>query len=245
MATLSDRGASSSSSPAPEERLRELGSIAAQFAHELNNLLLPILGYAEMLLRCRELSPDMRRQLTLIESAAKDAALLVGRLLDSVRSSPREHATHWVDLTALARQVREWTRLKWFNDSLRSGRMIEFRLELEPSLLIRGDATELREVVANFVINAVDAMPRGGTITLRNGSSGGRVLVACHDTGIGMDEPTRSRLFQPFFTTKAKAGCGLGLSISYAIAKRHGGDITVESEPGQGSTFTLWLPLAQ
>ena len=114
------------------------------------------------------------------------------------------------------------------------------RLTDVPAVL--GDAAELREAMTNLILNAIDAMPEGGTLTLSTGLVDERVEVAVADTGVGMPLEVREKVFDPFFTTKGPQGTGLGLSMTYGIISRHGGSIAVESEPGQGSVFRLSLP---
>jgi CheY-like chemotaxis protein len=105
-----------------------------------------------------------------------------------------------------------------------------------------GNPAELREVLLNLVFNAIEAMPEGGTLTLSSWAEGGNVWLAVKDTGVGIPEEIRSRIFDPFFTTKGVQSSGLGLSVSYGIIHRHGGEIMVESRPGRGTTFTIRLP---
>jgi CheY-like chemotaxis protein len=145
--------------------------------------------------------------------------------------------------------VLELTRARWSDMAQQRGVVIETRIESA-----RGTATamaiesELREALVNLVLNAVDAMPAGGTLTLRTGSSGdfadaaGRVFIEVSDTGIGMDEDTRRRCFEPFFTTKGERGTGLGLAMVYGIAQRHGMSIDIQSVPGAGTTLRLTFP---
>jgi CheY-like chemotaxis protein len=114
--------------------------------------------------------------------------------------------------------------------------------ETAPLPLVAGDAAELRHVLATIGDNAADAMPDGGTLTFRTGTDGPRVCCHVADTGVGMSDQMRQRIFDPFFTTKGEKGPDFGLAGAYAIVDRHGGEITVESETGKGSTFTVWLP---
>jgi CheY-like chemotaxis protein/anti-sigma regulatory factor (Ser/Thr protein kinase) len=115
--------------------------------------------------------------------------------------------------------------------------------ELEPIPTIDGVAIDLREALANLIINAVDAMPSGGTLTIRTRQANGHVVVEVNDTGIGMPPEIRDRVFEPFFTTKGEAGSGLGLALVHGIVERHGGEIHVASTDGQGTTFTIRLPV--
>jgi CheY-like chemotaxis protein len=135
-------------------------------------------------------------------------------------------------------------RLKW-ESSGRSGAtppLVE--IQAEGHAWVCGDLTELRQVVTNLVFNAIDAMPQGGTLTVGTQVTPTQVCLMVRDTGCGISEGVRHRLFEPFFTTKGERGNGLGLSVVYGIVRRHGGEITVESEVGRGSTFTVHLPAA-
>jgi two-component system, cell cycle sensor histidine kinase and response regulator CckA len=112
-------------------------------------------------------------------------------------------------------------------------------------LLIRGAAADLREIVVNLILNAVDAMPRGGRLVLRGDLHEGTVTVSCQDTGTGMSPEVRARVFEPFYTTKGSAGTGMGMAILYGVVARHGGEVRVSSSVGVGTTVTLHLPAAQ
>jgi CheY-like chemotaxis protein len=117
------------------------------------------------------------------------------------------------------------------------------RLDLAPVPPVAGDPAELRETFLNLLFNALDAMPQGGSLTFSTKVEGDRVVCAVQDTGVGMSDAVRQRCFEPFFTTKAEHGTGLGLSIAYGIVTRHGGEIEVWSQPGEGSRFTVRLPV--
>ena len=146
-----------------------------------------------------------------------------------------------VDLYTLARDVVEMTRARWHDQAEARGLRYDVSVEggaVPPAL---GDAADLREVLTNLVFNALDAMPQGGRLTLRTVVDGARVRCDVLDTGVGMTPDLRARVFEPFFSTKTEKGSGLGLSIVYGIVTRLGGEITVESTPGVGSAFRIWL----
>jgi CheY-like chemotaxis protein len=127
----------------------------------------------------------------------------------------------------------------------RDNRPIDLRLDLGTIETINGRPAALTELMTNLLLNALDAMPDGGTLTVSTrGEAGRHVVLTVTDTGIGMPEAVRRRIFEPFFSTKGEGGSGLGLSMVYAIVRRHGGDIRVDSEPGRGATFTLTFPVA-
>ena len=224
------------------ERLRALGEMAAGVAHDFNNALAIILGRAQLLLEGAE--APARGALELVVKAAQDAARTVRRIQEFTRRAtlrPREA----VDLSAVVRDVVEMTRARWADQAEAHGIRYEVSAESGgPVPLVLGDAADLREALTNLVFNALDAMPDGGRLTLRTRAEGKRVRCEVADTGVGMPEAVRERAFEPFFTTKQEKGSGLGLSIVYGIVTRLGGEITVVSTAGMGSTFVLWLPTA-
>jgi GAF domain-containing protein/ActR/RegA family two-component response regulator len=227
------------------EKLRALGEMASGVAHDFNNVLASILGRAQLLLE-RIQDGKLRQWLQVIERAALDGARTVRRLQDftGVR---RDQPAVPVDLNQVVPQVLEATESTWRQDSRRRGVEIDVVTELADRLpKVAADPAELREAFTNLVLNAVDAMPSGGTLTLRTsvgeGAAGSEVRVEVSDTGTGIPEAIREKIFDPFFTTKGPKGTGLGLSMAYGILSRHGGRITVESEEGRGTTFRLSFP---
>jgi CheY-like chemotaxis protein/anti-sigma regulatory factor (Ser/Thr protein kinase) len=150
-----------------------------------------------------------------------------------------------VNLSNLMEQVVLLTAPAWKVQAQAAGRSIRLVNEIGDLPPLRANEPRLREALINLVLNAVDALPKGGTIRLRAESSGETVTLRISDTGVGMTEAVRKRCFEPFFTTKGKHGSGLGLAMVYGIVTRHGGQITVDSTKDQGTTFTLRLPLVQ
>ena len=148
----------------------------------------------------------------------------------------------WLDLNVLVQEAVETTQPLWHDHARREGRPVEMHLALTPLPRLLGRGAELREVLTNLLLNAIEAMPKGGQITIRTWVEASSVCVAVGDTGIGMTAEVRRRLFDPFFTTKGARGTGLGLSVSQAIIKGHHGALTVESEPDHGTTFVMTLP---
>ena len=222
------------------ERLRALGEMAAGVAHDFNNLLSVILGRAELMLR-RVREPAVVRDLEAVRRAAQDGADTVRRIQEFTRTR-RTRSFERVDLADVAREVVELTRPRWEVEAQSRGVRYEFTVEgLAPP--VAGRPEELREVLTNLVTNAVDAMPEGGHCSVRLGAAGEWATVSVRDTGIGMEEDTRRRVFEPFFTSKGPRGTGLGLAVSWGIVTRHGGTIEVESTPGEGSTFVVRLPV--
>ncbi len=223
------------------EKLRALGEMASGVAHDFNNVLASVLGRAQLLLE-RIQDVKLRRWLQVIERAAMDGARTVRRLQDFT-GIRRDQPAVAVELNQVVQQVLEATESTWRQDARRRGVEIEVLTDLAERLPnIAGDPAELREAFTNLVLNAVDAMPKGGQLTLRTSSPEGQVMVEVIDTGTGIPEPIRQKIFDPFFTTKGPKGTGLGLSMAYGILARHSGRITVESEEGRGTTFRLIFP---
>jgi signal transduction histidine kinase len=146
------------------------------------------------------------------------------------------------DLQRLIEETVEVTQSIWGAPTRQPNKPIDVTLNFEPVPLVDCRAAEIREVVTNFIINAVDAMPQGGRLTLATYQRGSFVCVEISDTGTGMPEEVQRRIFDPFFTTKGTKGTGLGLSVSHSLLKGHGGDIEVQSVEGCGTTFVLKLP---
>ena len=231
-----------------KERLRALGQMSTGVAHDFNNQLTVILGYSELLLLndARMLSNKVMSShyLKTINTAARDSALIANRLRDFHR--PRQEGDIFlpVDPIKEAKEAALITQPRWKSQTQAAGKAITMLLELEAVPAVAGNAAELREVFTNLILNSVDAMPEGGTITLRTRRLPEAVLVEVSDTGVGMTEQVSERCMEPFFTTKGEANSGLGLSTVYGIVKRHEGHLDIVSEPGKGTTFFLRLPLA-
>jgi signal transduction histidine kinase/CheY-like chemotaxis protein len=219
------------------EKLRALGQMAAGIAHDLNNVLAAILAHVE-LLRLQAREPKVRERLAMLETTATDGAQIVRRLQGFARQQPTGPLIP-CDLAALVQEVVEFTRPRWRDEFQRRGAVIEMQLALEALPPILGQPAEIREVLTNLILNALDAMPEGGRLTLAGNATPAGVTLTVADTGAGMSEEVRQRIFDPFFTTKGGQGTGLGLSVVYAVMQRHGGHIDVTSTPGAGSSFTL------
>jgi signal transduction histidine kinase len=229
-----------------QERFRAFGEMAGGVVHDFNNSLMSVIGYSDLLLQNDVLLADpelVRSYLQMMNTAGRDASHVVSRLRDFYR--PREDSDVFtvIDLNPILEEVVSLTRPKWHDHALKTGRAITVELELQKLPLINGNAAELREVITNLIFNAVDAMPMGGTITLRSqGGVDGSAQIEVADTGSGMSEEVRSRCFEPFFSTKNEQGTGLGLSMSFGIIRRHDGTMEVRTAPGRGTTFRLLLP---
>jgi PAS domain S-box-containing protein len=225
------------------DKLRALGQLASGVAHDFNNSLAAILGRAQ-LLRRQIRDEALVRNLEIIQTAAEDAAATVRRIQTFARKSPAKEF-EILDVAGLLNDAIEITRTRWQNEARLRGLDYEVTLQAESAQHTFGSASELREVFVNLIVNAVDAMPAGGKLSISMKREAARLRLQFADTGTGMPEDVRQKIFDPFFSTKGAQGTGLGLSVSYSIIERHEGSISVASEPGNGTIFTIDLPASQ
>lgn len=220
------------------DRLATIGQLAAGVAHELNEPLGNILGFAQLLQKHPALPEAATRDAEQIVNAVLHGREIVKKLLVFARQSTAAEIR--IALGPLVRDSLYFLQARCRNAG------IEVCLDLAPEdAVVQGDPSEITQVLVNLGVNAIQAMEKGGVLTIRTRVSGDRVLLIVHDTGVGMDARTRERLFTPFFTTKdVGAGTGLGLSVVHGIVTSHGGTIHVESEPGKGSSFVIDWPMA-
>jgi signal transduction histidine kinase/ActR/RegA family two-component response regulator len=241
-----------------QERLRALGQMASGMAHDINNALTPIVAYTDILQSAlKDLPEKARRQLEHVRKSAEDIAQIVARMREFYRRRAGDEALTPVDLSAVIHDVLELTRPRWRDLPQRQGVRIQMECQLDEQVgPLLSDATDLREAFTNLIFNSVDAMPNGGTITFVThalpaveGSptvapAPARVVVEVRDTGVGMDEKTRQRCLEPFFSTKIqRGGTGLGLAMVYGMMERHDGTIDIESTPGEGTCVRMTFPL--
>jgi signal transduction histidine kinase/CheY-like chemotaxis protein len=233
-----------------QERLKALGQIASGVAHDINNAMSPIALYAEVLLeREHNLTPRGRESLVTIQRAIEDVAATVARMREFYRKREPELVLGRVNLNALVMQATELTRPRWSDMPQERGIVVTLRTQLAPDLPeIMGAESEIRDALTNLIFNAVDAMRDGGTLTIATrvvmnapslAESGRHVHLEVSDTGVGMDEETRRRCLEPFFTTKGERGTGLGLAMVFGMVQRHSAEIEIESAPAKGSTVRL------
>lgn len=245
-----------------QERLRALGQMASGVAHDINNALTPAALYLQSLL---EREPGLtlrgREYLQIVQRAVEDVTHTVGRMREFSRSRDFEFVPAVIQLSRLIGQVVTLTQVRWLNMPQERGVVIQVETSVAEELPpILGSDSEIRDALTNLVLNAADAMQEGGTLTLRAypvfgvpGSPAERrgseppthVRVDVCDTGIGMDEETRRKCLEPFFTTKGERGTGLGLAMVYGTVQRHGGEIEIVSGPHKGTTVSLIFPVAR
>lgn len=248
-----------------EERLHALGEMAYGIAHDVNNALSPILGFSELLLlRPQDLEDreKVTRYLKLINNAAEDAASVVGRLSQFYRRRHTSDVLQPVDLNDVVTQAVDFTRPRWKEQALSSGVHIHVETELGEIPRVGGDEADLRQVLTNLIFNAVEAMPKGGKITIRTSVESrvagdeivpsrvpldtrhaSHVTLSVDDTGAGMTEEVRRRCLEPFFTTRGQRGTGMGLPIIHGIVRRHDGELEIHSAPGEGTRIAIRLPV--
>ena len=223
------------------DKLRALGQLASGVAHNFNNSLTAVIGYTQMALN-KIRDPVLTRHLKTVETAALDAAKMVQRIQNFARQR-QDEAMAPSDLNQILRDALDLTRSRWRDDARADG--LEYDVLFRPTdrAIISCDQSAMREVFVNLIINALDAMPRGGRLTITTATENDAAIMTFSDTGCGMTDEIQQRIFEPFFTTKGTRGYGMGLSVTYGIIERHGGEIHVLSEPGEGSTFTIRLPI--
>lgn len=222
------------------EKLRALGQLASGVAHDFNNGLAAILGRVSILQR-QVADANVLRNLEIIKTAAEDAATTVRRVQTFAKQSAQPEFAA-LELAALVRDSIELTRPRWENAARVKG--IEYTVEFNAcdSFSVRGNASELREVFVNLIVNALDAMPKGGKLEIGCEQRADKIELTFADNGEGIAEDLRERIFEPFFSTKGVNGTGLGLSVSYGIIEQHNGSIAVESKIGKGTVFAVSLP---
>ena len=236
------------------EKLRALGEMAAGVAHDFNNVLGAILGRVQLInlnLMKREgesevlFNETVQKGLEIIEQAALDGAHTVKKIQEFTRGKGDEFLFVPVDMNEMVEGAIELMRTKIKDEADEKGIPIKVQTIHGKISPVFGNPAELREVFVNLILNSIDAMSEGGTITFKTGMENGHVSTEVIDDGTGMPESVRKRIFDPFFTTKGVQRSGLGLSISYGIIHRHHGEIQVESREGVGTTFRIDLPVTR
>ncbi|MBK6316515.1 MAG: response regulator [Blastocatellia bacterium] len=226
---------------AEADKLRALGQLSSGVAHNFNNALSVILGRTQLLKR-RLTEPLLVRDLDIIEQVSHEAASTVRRIQNFARRRLHESFDP-IDLRMLVADTLEMTSTRWRSDSNAHGVRYHVRFDAhDGDYSVRGNDSELREVFVNLIFNALDAMPKGGDLSIVMRREGVFVIVEVADTGSGMSDEVQRRVFEPFFTTKGVKGTGLGLPVSYGIVSRHDGRIELDTELGRGTRFSIALP---
>jgi PAS domain S-box-containing protein len=236
------------------QKMESIGVLAGGIAHDFNNILSAILGHAELLHEFSNLDTTAKQRVKIIESSSRKAGQMVSKLLSFARQGSFESVP--ISLNSVIRDTMELI------ERMLTKKKITINMEVDPSLPpVSGDSNQLEQVVMNLAVNAGDAMPSGGTITIATTKvtferdeaarihplllPGKYVVLRISDTGIGIPEEIRDRIFDPFFTTKGPGkGTGLGLAMVYGIVKEHKGVINLRSQLGKGTTFEIYLPIS-
>ncbi|MHA2621352.1 MAG: hybrid sensor histidine kinase/response regulator [bacterium JZ-2024 1] len=238
-----------------QENLRVLGQMASAITHDINNLLTPIFAYLELSLSDPRLSPETRNYLTVAQGAAENIARVVQNMREFYREPPLKVAP--VNIATLVQHALHLTEPRWKSLPQSTGAVVNVRTAIDPDLpLVLGSEPDLARALVNVIINAVEAMPRGGGLSIRAFRSPAHpsistldqprdaICIEVRDEGVGMSQETLRRATEPFFTTKEETGSGLGLSIVRATMERHSGALEIESTPGKGTTVRLILPVS-
>jgi PAS domain S-box-containing protein len=229
-----------------QERMKTLGQIASGIAHDINNSLSPIIGYSDLILMTDNIDPQIRKRVSFIKIASKDIMETVQEMREFYKPIEQDEELTEVNLNLIATSTLSLTKYKWKNVSESTGKVIEVKCNFQPDLPnIPGNASEIREALTNLIINAVDAMPQGGTLSLKSFALNKNIILEISDTGIGMDENTRHHCLNYFFTTKGEKGSGLGLPMVNNIILKHKGSLEIISNPGEGTVIKLFFPIPQ
>ncbi|MEJ2717346.1 MAG: ATP-binding protein [Deltaproteobacteria bacterium] len=230
------------------ERLRAVGEMSSGVAHNLRNLLqmLMFLTHSASERVRKEDAPGALTKLEGIADTLGHAAETMNRLRDFAQlTTGRHEAPEKVfDLTSALGKAIELMKPLWRTNTLKQGHAVELRTRLREGCMIKGNESQIFEVLVNLIKNAVEAMPEGGVIDVKCGAVEDKVVFAIRDTGVGISAENIRKLFTPFFTTKAEMGTGLGLAASRSIVHGHGGTITARNNDGEGATFTVTFPRA-
>jgi signal transduction histidine kinase len=225
------------------DKLRQMGEMAAGISHDLKNILNPLSLHVQLLRRMLKRSePGAGEVLDEIAHVIKRGVETVERLREFSRSSP-ETPVESVALDAVAHEAIELCRPRIASRHRARGIRVVERMGAPPPVEAR--SSELVAALVNLIANAMDALEDGGSVTVTTGAADGGAWVDVADDGPGVPAELQSRIFEPFFTTKGKAGTGLGLAMVLASVRRYGGKLALESAPGRGTTFRVWLPFTR
>ena len=228
-----------------QERLSAFGEMAGGVVHDFSNALMSVIGYSEMLLTNAAARADEAtalEYLRIINTAGRDGAHVVSRLRDFYRPRGAADLFELLDLNEIGAQAIALTKPR--SAQRGNDKAVRFQTDFASNVTASGIGAELREVVTNLILNALDAIPGPGEVILKTGLENNTAVVEVTDTGAGMTPEVKERCLEPFFTTKGAHGTGLGLAMVFGIIKRHQGTLEIESELGQGTTIRIRLPAA-
>lgn len=222
------------------EKMKAIGDLASGVAHDFNNLLGIIAGRAQ-LLQLQATDQKIKNGLDVILKAAMDGADTVKRLQDFAKKKVEDNASA-IDVNMIIEDVIQLTQTKWKDISQQKGIKIDIVRVFDKLPIVYGSGSELREILTNLILNSVDAMPNGGTITIKTKNLDRLYCIEIEDTGVGIPADILPKIFNPFYTTKGERGTGLGLSMVKALVSKRQGEISVQSEVGVGTKFTITFP---
>ncbi|MCJ7691167.1 MAG: hybrid sensor histidine kinase/response regulator, partial [Clostridiaceae bacterium] len=225
------------------EKLRAMGEMAAGITHDINNILTPVLGSVQ-LLKDKTVDKQSLKLLSVIELCAFDGMNITKRVKGLTQKSNNDDFETF-NINSVISDAIDLTRNKWLTESIFKGVNINIIKSLKSNASIQGNITEIREVFINIITNAIDSMPKGGTIQAITKNKSNSVIIEIKDNGMGMNKKIQKRIIEPFFTTKGNGGSGLGLSISYTIILSHKGTMKIESEENVGTSFIVKLPACE
>lgn len=225
------------------EKLKNMGEMAAGIAHDINNILTPIIGSVELLKDKYKEDNVISKQLKVIEMCTYDVTNIISKLKKLTVSYNNEDVIDVFNVNEVILDAIALTKNKWLNESILDGVKINIFTNLDSKERIQGNITEIREVIINIISNAVDAIEKDGQIRISTVDEDGFVVMEIEDNGIGINEGIKKRIFQPFFTTKGKKGSGLGLSIAHKIIQSIGGNISCKSAENKGTKFIIKMPI--
>jgi CheY-like chemotaxis protein len=227
-----------------QERFHAFSEMAGGVVHDFNNVLMILMSLTDVLYR--EIPGPQNSQccghIATMQSVLDEAVQMIARLHYFCRPRLDDDLFMPADLKKIVEDAIGLAKPKWRDTARADGRDIELSIDLDRLDLFPCNGSEVRDAVFHLILNAVDAMPRGGTLSLELRSEPGGVEITVGDTGVGMSEETRTHCLDPFFTTKGETGAGLGLAMVHGIVGRHAGQLEISSRPGGGSKFTIHLP---
>ncbi|KEH95644.1 hybrid sensor histidine kinase/response regulator [Clostridium massiliodielmoense] len=225
------------------EKLKNMGEMAAGIAHDINNILTPIIGSVELLKDKYNEDKVISKQLKVIEMCTYDVTNIISKLKKLTVSCSSNDMIDIFNVNEVILDAIALTKNKWLNESILDGVKINIFTNLDSNERIQGNITEIREVIINIISNAVDAIEKDGQIRISTVDKDDYVVIEIEDNGVGINEGIENRIFQPFFTTKGKKGSGLGLSIAYKIIQSIGGNIRCKSAKNKGTKFIIKVPI--
>ncbi len=227
-----------------QERLHAFSEMAGGVVHDFNNVLMILMSLADLISREIPATPesDTASYIATMQEVLEEATKMIARLHYFCRLRHDDDLFMPADLKKLTEEALHLAKPKWHHGAIAEGREIELSLDLDRTDLFPCNPSEMREALLHLIVNAVDAMPQGGTLSVALRRTEAGIEFSVGDTGVGMTEEARARCTEPFFSTKAGSGRGMGLAMVHGIIRRHAGEMEITSSPGAGSTFRIFLP---